>query len=183
MLKKRGLLADPEIGGEKARIADKARKRSMYHNTQLMLRHYRDITWALKCFPAHVAEELDRPMGNLDALLSLVNAEIGMNNKKLENRLANIQKSRLLLERINEALTVLRSKPGNGELLYNILYLTYITPESLRQTDILFRLNISQRHYYRTRPQAINILAIQLWAAPDGELDAWLEVLTLLEKL
>ena len=42
----------------------------MYHNTMLMLQHYRDISWALECFPAHIAEELDRPMDDLDALLS-----------------------------------------------------------------------------------------------------------------
>ncbi|MDR0906584.1 MAG: hypothetical protein LBN00_10510 [Oscillospiraceae bacterium] len=183
LLTKRGLLEDPEIGDEKVRQAVKAKKRNMYHNTQLMLQHYRDITWALECFPANIAEELDRPMGDLDALLSLISAEIGMNNEKLENRLMSVQKSRLLLDRINEALTVLRQKPGNGEMMYNILYLTYIAPEKLRHNDILFRLNISQRHYYRVRQQAINILSIRLWAAPAGELDSWLEVLTLLEAL
>jgi hypothetical protein len=70
-----------------------------------------------------------------------------------------------------------------GELMYQSLYLTYITPESLTHTEILYRLNISSRHYYRIRQQAINILSIRLWAAPAGELDAWLEVLTLLEAL
>jgi hypothetical protein len=183
MLTKRGLLEDQEISDEKVRRAVKAKKRGMYHNTQLMLRHYRDINWALECFPAHIAEELDSPMGDLDVLLSLIDAEIGMNNEKLENRLMSVQKSRLLLDRFNEALTVLRQKPGNGELMYQSLYLTYIAPEALSHTEILYRLNISSRHYYRTRQQAINILSIRLWAAPAGELDAWLEVLTLLEAL
>jgi hypothetical protein len=183
MLTKRGLLEDPEISDEKVRQAVKAKKRGMYHNTQLMLRHYRDINWALECFPAHIAEELDRPMGDLDALLSLIDAELGMDNAKLENRLMSVQKSRLLLDRFNEALTVLQQKPGNGELMYQSLYLTYIAPETLSHTEILYRLNISSRHYYRIRQQAINILSIRLWTAPAGELDAWLEVLTLLEAL
>jgi hypothetical protein len=82
-----------------------------------------------------------------------------------------------------EALTVLRQKPGNGELMYKSLFLTYIAPENLSHTEILYRLNISSRHYYRVRQQAINILSIRLWAAPTKELDAWLEVLTLLEVL
>ena len=122
-------------------------------------------------------------MNDLDALLSLVSAKLGMNNAKVENRLMSVQKSRLLLDRLNDALTVLRHKPGNSELMYRSLYLTYITPESLSHTKILYRLNISSRHYYRIRQQAINILSIRLWAAPAGELDAWLEVLTLLEAL
>lgn len=183
MLTKRGLLEDPEIQDDTVRQAVKTKKRNMYHNTKLMLKHYRDITWALECFPADVAAELDRPLNDLDALLSLINTELGMDNAKLENRLLSVQKSRLLLDRFNEALTVLRKKPGNGELMYQSLYLSYIAPESLSHNEILFRLNISERHYYRIRQQAVNILSIRLWAAPVGELDAWLEVLTILEAL
>jgi hypothetical protein len=183
MLTRRGILEDQQIGDDTIRQATKTKKRRMYHNTQLMLKHYRDINWALECFPDHIAGELDRPMNDLDSILSLINAELGMDNAKLENRLMSVQKSRLLLDRVNEALTVLKQKPGNGELLYNTLYLTYVVPETLKQAEILFRLNISQRHYYRVRQQAITILSIRLWAAPAGELDAWLEVLTLLEAL
>jgi hypothetical protein len=183
MLTKRGLLEDAEIGNDKIRQAVKNKKRNMYHNTQLMLKHYRDINWALECFPAHIAEELDRPLGDLDALLSLINAELGMDNAKLEGRLMSVQKSRLLLDRFNEALTVLRQKPGDGEIMYQSLFLTYIAPETLSHTEIIYRLGISSRHYYRVRQQAINILSIRLWAAPAGELDAWLEVLTLVEAI
>ncbi len=183
MLTKRGLLEDPEISDDKIRQAAKDKKRRTYHNTKLMLRHYRDINWALECFPADVAEELDSPLGDLDFLLNMINTELSMDNKKLENRLASVQKSRLLLDRFNEALSVLRHKPGNGEVMYQCIYLTYIAPETLSHTEILYRLNISSRHYYRVRQQAINILSIRLWAAPAGELDAWLEVLTLLEAL
>jgi len=131
MLTRRGLLEDPEIDDNKVRQAEKTKKRNMYHNTQLMLKHYRDINWALECFPEGVAEELDRPLHNLDSLLSLINTELGMGNAKLENRLMSIQRSRLLLDRVNEALTVLRHKPGNGELMYQSLYLSYIAPETV----------------------------------------------------
>jgi hypothetical protein len=34
---------------------------------------------------------------------------------------------------------------------------------------------------HRLRQQAVNILSIRLWTAPAGCLDAWLELLTLLE--
>jgi len=183
MLTDRGLLEDQDIGDEKVREAVKQKKRNMYHNTQLMLQNYRNITWALECFPTSIAEELDQPLSDLDALLSLVSAEIGMDNIRLENRLLSIQRSRLLLDRVNEALTVLRQKPGNGELMYKLIYETYITPDKLTHADILYRLHISSRHYYRLRQQAINILSIRLWATPSGELDSWLEVLTLLEAL
>jgi len=183
MLTSRGILEDQSINDEKICQANKTKKRNMYHNTTLMLQHYRNIVWVLECFPEQIMEELDRPMHNLDALLSIVSAEIGMDNIRLENRLLNVQKSRLLLDRINDALTVLRQKPGNGELMYKVVFETFIAPEKLSHTDLLYRLDISSRHYYRIRQQAINILSICLWAAPVGELDSWLEVLTLLEAL
>ena len=183
MLTKRGILGDQSIDDEKIREAARKKKRNAYHNTLLMLQHYRNIKWVLECFPSQVAEELDHPLSDLDALLSLISAEISMDNVRLGNRLQSVQRSRLLLDRINEALTVLKQKPGNGEFMYKVIYETFIVPEKLSHTDILYRLNISTRHYYRIRQQAINILAIRLWTVPAGELDSWLEVLTLLEAL
>ena len=183
MLTKRGIIEDKQIDNEKVRLASKNKKRNMYHNTLLLLQNYRNIIWALECFPANIAEELDRPMHDLDALLSLISDELDMDNVKLENRLKSVQKSRLLLDRFNEALTILKQKPGNGQLMFDLINLTYIAPEKLAHFDLVYRLAISSRHYYRLRTQAISILSIRLWAAPTAELDSWLEVLTLLEDL
>jgi len=183
LLQRRGILADDGIGDEARQKADMAKKRKRYHNTQLMLENYRNISGAIECFPMQIAEELDKPMQKLDALLSMVDVELSMQNRRLENRLQSIQKSRLLLDRINEALTVLKKKPGDGEFLYQIIYETYITPETSTHTELLYRLAVSSRHYYRLRQQAFSILSLRLWAAPAEELDAWLEVLTLLEML
>lgn len=183
LLERRGMVENPEITSARIREAEQELRRNMYHNTQSMLKNYRDIVWALECFPERVAEELDRPLKDLDALLSAVDTQLAMNNAKLEHKLLSIQKSRMLLDRINEALTVLRHKPGNGELMYNIIFQTYLTPDKLTHAEILYRLGISDRHYYRLRQQAVNILSIRLWTAPAGCLDAWLEILTLLEGL
>ena len=175
LLERRGIVGDPDIPNAKARLAEQELRRNMYHNTQVMLKHYRDIVWALECFPSEVAQELDQPLKDLDALLSVVDTQVALGNAKLEHRLLSIRKSRLLLDRINEALTVLRHKPGNGELMYNIIFQTFITPDKPSHSDILYRLDISERHYYRLRQQAVNILSIRLWTAPVGCLDAWLE--------
>lgn len=137
----------------------------------------------MESFPEAIAEELDRPFKQLDALLDRVDLEMALGNKKLEARIEGVQKTRLLLDRVNEALTVLKNKPDNGERLYDLIYLTYIAPEQLNHMDLLNRLNMSSRHYYRLRQQAITILSIRLWATPAADVDIWLEVLTLLEGL
>lgn len=50
-------------------------------------------------------------------------------------------------------------------------------------TQLIYRLDISTRHYYRLRHQAINIISLRLWTAPAGELDSWLDVLTILDNI
>ena len=182
-LMRRGVIADENIDSEKVRAARAEKQRMMFHNTRLLLENYRNIAWALACFPDTVADELEQPFESLDALLDRVDAEVGMGNRKLESRMESVRKSRLLLDRINEALSVLKRKPGNGEKLYELIYLTYIAPDKLTHMDLLFRLDLSSRHYYRLREQAIRIISLRLWSAHNSEADAWLEVLTLLEGM
>ena len=73
-------------------------------------------------------------------------------------------------------------KPDDGERLYELIYLTYIGPEVLNHNDLLYRLNVSSRHYYRLREQAISILSIRLWSAPNKEIDFWLDILSAIEE-
>ena len=176
LLTAQGLLEDNSIDDESRRKAQQERLQKLYHNTQTLLAHYRDIAWALECFPEAVAQELDEPFDKLDTLLDRMDAEAGMGNRKLESRVESLRKSRLLLDRINEALTVLKKKPGNGPRLYELIYLTYIVPEKLSHTDLLFRLDLSSRQFYRLRDQAIDVIAVRLWAVPVGEMDLLLGV-------
>ena len=183
LLTDRGILPDAGIDNEKVREARKEKQKNIYHNTLMLLQHYRTIVWLLECFPEDIASELDKPFEGLDTLLEQVDLEVSWGNRKLESRLEGIQKSRLLLDRVNEALTVLKKKPENGERLYKLIYLTYIAPERLSHNELLYRLDMSSRHYYRLRQQAITILSIRLWAAPDTEVDVWLEMLALIEGM
>ena len=137
LLERKGIVPDQEITSEKARSADKTLRKNMYHNTRQMLQHYRDIAWALECFPSRVAEELDRPLRDLDALLTAVDAQLALENSRLEHRLECVKKSRILMDRINEAITILRQKPKNGQKMYDIIFQTYIIPEKLTHDELL----------------------------------------------
>ena len=182
LLTKRGILGDVEIGNEKVRQAQQERRKLAYHNTQMLLKNYRHIIWQAECEASRIADELNLPLQNLDAILSRIDAEIGMGNRRMEAKLESLSKFRVLIDRVNEALTLLRKKPENGEKLYDLIYMTYISPDKLDQNDILYRLDLSRRHFYRLREQAITVLSIRLWAAPTSELDVWLDLLTLFDK-
>lgn len=183
LLTQRGILANPKVTDEKIRAARRKKDRDSYHNTLLLLQNYRTLVWVMECFPETVAEELDKPFMDVDELLEQMDLQLAMGNRKLENHLEGAKKSRLLLDRVNEALTVLKQKPKNGMELYRLIYLTYIGPETLRHKELLYRLNLSSRQYYRFREQAITVLSIRLWSAPAADVDFWLEMLTFLESI
>ena len=136
----------------------------------------------IECFPETIEEELEDSFENVDEMLEKLDVELSMENRKLENKIASIQKTRLVLDRINDALSVLKRKPEDGERLYELIYLTYIAPENLTHNELLYRLNLSSRHYYRLREQAISVLSIRLWSAPGKAVDLWLEMLSALEQ-
>ena len=180
-LRNRGILAENStLSEEMIREAQEKKQKQAYHNTLLLLSNYRNILWQTDCEIEAIASELNVPLKNLDALLSRVDAEIGMENRRLELNLERLAKTRQLLDRINDALTALKRKPDNGPLLYDLIYMTYISDEKLLQTDVLFRLNISRRHYYRLKEQAINLISLRLWSSPTSDLDLWLELVAML---
>ena len=180
-LRIQGILAENStLSEEMIRKAQDKKQKQAYHNTLLLLSNYRNILWQTDCEIEAIASELNVPLKNLDALLSRVDAEIGMENRRLELNLERLAKTRQLLDRINDALTALKRKPDNGPLLYELIYMTYISDEKLLQTDVLFRLNISRRHFYRLKEQAINIISLRLWSSPTSDLDLWLELVAML---
>lgn len=183
LLTQRGILANPKVTDEKIRAARQKKDRDSYHNTLLLLQNYRTLVWVMECFPETVAEELDKPFSDVDELLEQMDLQLAMGNRKLENQLEGAKKSRLLLDRVNEALTVLRQKPKNGDDLYKLIYLTYIGPETLSHRELIYRLAMSSRQYYRFREHAITILSIRLWSAPSADVDFWLDMLTFLESI
>lgn len=183
LLTKRGILGDHKIDNDKIRKAQQEKNRKSYHNTQLLLQHYRNIAWLLECLPMDIAKELEEPYEDIDKLIDHMDLEVALGNRKLENRMEGIMRTRLLFDRVNEALTVLSHKPDNGKRLYDVIYHTYIRPDKLSHLELLDELRLSGRVYYRLRQQAISILSIRLWSTPVAEMDFWLDMLTLFETL
>lgn len=178
-----GMLPDKNIEDEILRLKRQQIRKKSYHNTLLLLQNYRTITWLLECFPEDIAEELEVPFEGVDTLFEKMELSMAWENKKLEWRLKTLEETRLMIDRLNEALTVLKKKPDNGERLYSIIYYTYIYPEQVSHKELLLRFDLSTRHYYRLRKEAISIISVRLWSTPSVNVNIWMEMLTLLEGL
>ncbi len=182
-LKRRGLVADTHIEDEAMRKAQQSKAQKAYHNTEVLLNQYRMVVWVLECIPGEIAAELLGPVKDVDALAEKIDVQMSLENKRVESRVNAMMKTRFLVDRIQEALSVLRKKPGNGEELYSVIYTTYIDPVERKHNEVLAKLGMTTRTYYRLRKDAITLLSIRLWSAPSEETAAWLEVLTLLQEL
>ena len=178
-----GTIGDRRIEDEKLRQAKQSAAKKAYHNTEILLEQYRTIVWALECVPGELSEELKVSTKNIDELVSRIDFEMAMENKRLESRLNTIIKTRILLERVQDALMVLRKKPNVGERLYRLVYDAYIDPKERPSHELIHRAELSPRTYYRMRAEAITIMSIRLWSAPPGEIDDWLEILAMMEQM
>lgn len=182
-LMRRGLLVDQRVLNEDAQRRRQEVARKAYHNTELLLTSYREIVWALESVPDQIASELQMPFATLDELVDRIDLELGMENKRLESRLNSVTKSRLLIDRINEAVSVLKTKPKDGNDMYRVIYKTFMDPNVCRNIyDLFYELNLSKRKYYELRKKAIRLISLRLWSAPDKEVDVWLDVLMMLDE-
>ena len=182
ILTKSGLIGNKEISEEKIREAKRKKQEKMYHNTHKLLQNYRTLAWLLESFPEVIAEEIEQRFETIDELIERLDFDMAYGNRKLEERMESIKKTRFIVDKINEAVSLIRKSPDDGERLYNVLYLTYIAPEKLSHFDLLYRLDVSTRHYYRLREKAVNKVSQRLWSAPDKETYYWIEILMVLQE-
>lgn len=177
----RGILSDHQISDKNIRERKKELAKKAYHNTLLLLKHYRDIVWAMNSIPTELKQELNVPLSDLDGLIDRLDTEMSLENVEMENRLKTILKSRLLIDRLNEAVSVLKNKPTDGDILYEIIYRTYIGPKPNSVTDLIMDMNMTRRRYYRFRNMAIELISIKLWSSPDSKIELWLDLFDILD--
>ena len=182
LLTQRGILANPKVTDEKIRAARQKKDRDSYHNTLLLLQNYRTLVWVMECFPETVAEELDKPFSDVDELLEQMDLQLA-GEPETGKSARRGQKVPAAAGQGKRGAYCPQAKAQNGMELYRLIYLTYIGPETLRHKELLYRLHLSSRQYYRFREQAITILSIRLWSAPAADVDFWLEMLTFLESI
>ena len=128
-LTRRGYLISQTAINDDAEQRRREMAKRAYHNTELLLESYRDMVWAVESIPDQIASELEMPFATLDELIDRIDLEISMENKAMEGRIHSITESRLLIDRMNEAISVLKKKPKDGELLYRVIYETYMGDE------------------------------------------------------
>lgn len=143
----------------------------LFHDTWKLLKNYRDVVWSLELSVQQVRNSFQIEFGASieDFLDSIYLAGADLSASNLEHHAKCIERSHRMLQLMENAVELLRSKHKYGESYYWILYYTFLSPQQLHNVEeIIEKLqphirNISFRTYYRKRQEAIEALSSVLW--------------------
>ncbi len=118
---------------------DAGEQESRLHDTKLLLKNYRRVAYAVRVSEDELNSRFNAEHGtSLTALES--NAELAgmdLSNTKLESYTKALVRSRRMLEIVHNALEAVRLDPDHGELMYQVLYLTYFSPKKPRNRECI----------------------------------------------
>ena len=151
-------------------------KETLWHDTQLLLRKYRQVKWALEVSSQQALKELQqRTGGTLDTFLhAAVFAGADISNTALEGRAQSMERSRKMISLIEDSICFMRRNHPRGEIYYQILYHCYMTPQELSVEGVLNAIDRSgyplcDKTFRKYRREAIRIVGEILWGYDDRE--------------
>lgn len=142
-----------------------------YHDTLLLMKKYRDVVWSLSVAAEQSRSEFREIYGkDVDEFLdSVYDAGIGFEGTEIQARARCMERSRKMLNFVDSAVSVIREKNKNGELYYQILYWSYMSPRAPMSRDEIMRhledagFFISMRTMDNYRAAAVDCLSTILW--------------------
>ncbi len=148
-----------QAGVEKIEEGQSGRKPvEKYHNTRHLLKQYRRVSYAISISESDMNVRMEMEHGTRLSTLE-VNAELAgvdLSGSKLEGYARTVIRSKNMLQIIDHALETVRDDPDHGEIMYQILYLTYFSPKKptnreaiLQELDRLgFPMSMGTYHNY-----------------------------------
>ena len=156
-----------------------------YHDTRKLLKKYRDVTWSLELSVQKLKNQFRVEYGTdisefLDSVY-LAGADLG--GTELEHQAQCIERSHKMLQLLDSAVELLRTRHKNGEAYYWLLYYSYLSPQQYQNTEeIIEQLqphirDISRTSYFRKLEKAVKALSDILWGYTAKDTLAALEKL------
>ena len=143
----------------------------LYHNTELLLKKYRDVVWSVEASMEQAKLGFESEMEcKLEEFLEMSYvAGFDLSNTNIEEHMRTLERNRKMLGYIDSAANLLRKKQPDGESFYWIIFYTYLSEIKYDSIDeILEKIEkknvyLSRKTYFRKRKIAIQILSTLLW--------------------
>lgn len=110
-----------------------------YHNTRHLLKQYRKVAYAIQISEADMNVRMEMEHGTRLSTLE-VNAELAgvdLSGSKLEGYARTVIRSKNMLQIIDNALNTVRMDPDHGELMYQVLFLTYFSRKKPANREVI----------------------------------------------
>lgn len=147
------------------------REEYLYHNTELLLKKYRDVVWSIEVSAIQAQINFENEMDcTLSEFLNMsYEAGADLSGTEIQEQMRVLERNKKMLKIIDTSVELIRKKRIDGELYYQILYHTYLSDEpSGSIEEIIDKLAqngqyMSWKTYYNKRTKAIEILSTVLW--------------------
>ena len=147
------------------------REEYLYHNTELLLKKYRDVVWSIEVSAIQAQINFENEMDcTLSEFLNMsYEAGADLSGTEIQEQMRVLERNKKMLKIIDTSVELIRKKQVDGELYYQILYHTYLSDEpSGSIEEIIDKLAqngqyMSWKTYYNKRTKAIEILSTVLW--------------------
>lgn len=158
----------------------------LYHNTELLLKKYRDVVWSVEASMEQAKLGFESEMEcKLEEFLEMSYvAGFDLSNTNIEEHMRTLERNRKMLGYIDSATKLLRKKQPEGETFYWIVFYTYLSENRCESIDdILDKLTneniyLTHKTYFRKRKMAIEILSTLLWGFTSKDCEKFTKELT-----
>ncbi len=149
----------------------KKREEYLYHNTELLLKKYRDVVWSIEVSTLQAKMSFEFEMDcKLEEFLEMSYAAgADFSGTQIQEQIRTLERNKKMLQIIDAAVNILRKKQGGGEEYYWILYFTYLSETPCKRVeDIISKIeektdSMSWKTYFKRRKAAIETLSSILW--------------------
>jgi len=146
-------------------------RHNYYHDTERLLKIYRDVRWNLKLSMEHHRQDFEAEYGMsvTEYLDDVYAAGISFEGTKLEHHANSMKRTAEMLKLIDTATHLIRENNSEGETFYWILYYNYLSPLKMSSMEeVVDRIHMHIPHvtidtYYRHRKRAIDTFSSVLW--------------------
>lgn len=164
----------------KEKAKDKAkmtREEYLYHNTELLLRKYRDVVWSIEvsAIQAQISFELEMDCKLEEFLEMSYDAGADLSGTQIQEQMRTLERNKKMLKIIEAAVNILRKKQVDGEEYYWILYYTYLSDRPCKKVEDIIKLigrktaPMAWKTYFNRRRKAIEVLSTILWGFTSKE--------------
>ena len=114
-----------------------SREEYLYHNTEMLLKKYRDVVWSIEvsAIQAQISFELEMDCKLEEYLEMSYATSADFSGTQIQEQMRTLERNKKMLKIIETAVNVMRTRHINGEVYYWVLYYTYLSEKPCKSTE------------------------------------------------